>query len=194
MSQVEWLQDGEEAIHHVDEPGTPNARQPIHYVQRFGIYFHKDTPLAVCQALYNARQMHTRLRIFLGDADTGRDWHEENDVAGYIGCSMGPLKVPLLICNSRSSGGGAILDHCIVRIINNKTGQQYYKHPQYHHGNFIMRTITDESLLAEGYKVAVDVDGVNHANFKPGDKVEGEWRMAAATDAAQAWIKKMTRD
>jgi len=71
-----------------------------------------------------------RVRLFLGDAATGLDWNEENDVSGTVSRSCGQVKVPLLIPNARSTGGGAILTHCVVRIDEN--GRTLWKHPKYH--------------------------------------------------------------
>ena len=54
------------------------------------------------------------VRISLGetaDPNIGFDWLEEFESYGYIGRSMGPIKVPLLVANTRSLGGGSILDH-----------------------------------------------------------------------------------
>jgi hypothetical protein len=87
----------------------------IRYKKINGIYYHADTADAVVEALERARANCSRIRIYYGDLITGRDWLEEHDVEGYLGNSLGPLKVPLLICNRRSLGGAALLDHCIVK-------------------------------------------------------------------------------
>ena len=48
----------------------------------------------------------------------------------YLSRSTGTSKIPLIIHNIRSAGGGAILDDCIVKItIDKKT---VYQHPKYH--------------------------------------------------------------
>ena len=83
-----------------------------------GTFFHLDTPDELCRiidSLIESRR-ETRVRIFQGDAATGRDWGEENDVTGYMGRSMGPIKIPLLINNRRSLGGGGLLDNCILKL------------------------------------------------------------------------------
>src|SRR5580704_12602052 len=51
-----------------------------------------------------------RVRIYLGDPETGRDWGEENDVTGFIGRSTGREPVLLLLPGNRSHGGGDILN------------------------------------------------------------------------------------
>ena len=72
------------------------------------------TPDEVVRVLENARANRTRLHVSLGHTDgpnAGLDWLEEFEAHGLIGRSMGPIKVPLLVANSRSLGGGALLDH-----------------------------------------------------------------------------------
>lgn len=79
-----------------------------------GTCYHIETPEPVIKRLEDARINRYRLRLFLGDTKTGRDWGEENDTIGRVGRSTGRIKVPLLFRTSRSSGGGAILDHRTV--------------------------------------------------------------------------------
>jgi len=94
--------------------------------------FHKDTPQQVKDVLklFNESFRSDRLRIWYGDTATGEAWCEEHNVIGYIGNSTGESKIPLLINNSRSMGGDALLDHCIVAI-KDTTGRWRYKHPTF---------------------------------------------------------------
>ena len=63
---------------------------------------------------------------------TGRDWCEENDTIGYIGLSRGTdARYPILVYNNRSYGGGAILDHCILKIKETKGGRVIYQAQNY---------------------------------------------------------------
>ena len=94
-----------------------------------GTYYHVDTPQKVIDILEQARANGQRVRVFYGDTVTGKDWMEEWDTIGTIGRSMGPVKVPLLIPRKNSTGGGSLLDHCIVRIT--VDGKDLYKHPRY---------------------------------------------------------------
>ena len=98
--------------------------------------YHIDTPDRVVMLLERSRQERIRLRLYYGDKETGRDWCEVYDTVGYVGRSTGRIKIPLLIKTSRSSGGGAILDNCIVKIeYANKAKQGrrvLYQHPNYH--------------------------------------------------------------
>lgn len=111
------------------------------------MFFDIDTPETVCNLLnrYNEQRDKTRIRIFYGDTETGKCWLEEYDIMGYVGCSMGPVKIPLLINNKRSIGGGAILDNCIVKITENK--RTVYIHPTFH---FPVMLIDGFQLLIDG--------------------------------------------
>ena len=97
-----------------------------------GTTFHDETPITVCNILNDAisSRLSKRIRIFFGDKETGKDWNEFYDNIGYVGRSTGLIKIPLMIHNTRSTGGGAILDHCIVKITVDK--KTVYQHPKYH--------------------------------------------------------------
>lgn len=103
------------------------------------VAYHVDTPARVVHALTQARLAFRspdpyRIRPYYGDAETGRDWGEVFDVTGYVGNSTGRIKIPILLHNARSVGGGSILDHCIVKIdhANKRDGGTIYFHPTYH--------------------------------------------------------------
>lgn len=76
------------------------------------------------------RHPGARLRLTYGDPDTGHAWGGEPDT-GYIGRSTGTVKIPLVIHNRRSMGGGGVLDHCIVRIELAAGGHVLWQHPKY---------------------------------------------------------------
>jgi hypothetical protein len=99
-------------------------------VEHRGMYFTKGTDEKVMDILCNFCNTDTRIRIFYGDKKTGKDWCEIYDTIGYIGRSCGTQKIPLLINNKRSLGGGGILTDCILKITVDK--QVLYKHPKYH--------------------------------------------------------------
>ena len=73
-----------------------------------------------------------RVRIWYGDTETGASWNEEYEVAGTIGRSSGKIAVPLLVRNSRSHGGMALPDDCIVRIDDIKEKRTVYRHDNFH--------------------------------------------------------------
>ena len=95
--------------------------------------FHAKTNETVKRILNSLAGSKERVRLVLGDVETGRSWNEENDTIGTISNSTGLHKVPLLIKSARSLGGGSILDHCILGIMSVKRGNTHwhYKAPNY---------------------------------------------------------------
>jgi len=90
--------------------------EPDQYKITCGTYYHPDTPDALIKVLEDCRENKTRIIIDYGDTKTGESWGETHDILGTIGRSSGPVRVPLLLHNARSAGGGAILDHCILSV------------------------------------------------------------------------------
>lgn len=113
----------------------------------------------------------TRVRIYLGDPATGRDWMDENDVSGYIGQSMGPQKILLLIPTNRSYGGGGILTAHVLRIIAN--GREIYRHAKYKQPKWTIAAVDPSKEQPEGrmpypsgYTTGTFENGKLHALFK----------------------------
>lgn len=79
---------------------------------------------------------HTRLRLHYGDVVTGKDWMDEYDVTGRLSTSTGPVRIPIICDNARSSHGTPVLTDCIVRarFANRAHGwkQDLYRHPTYY--------------------------------------------------------------
>ena len=116
----------------------PNGNT-IHYkVTPDGTAYHVDTPDRLVDILEGLRRRRSRVRVYLGDRKTGRDWEESSDVFGIIGRSTGRIKIPILVNNVRSLGGGALLDDCIVKLeyANRKDGGVIWQHPKYHRGDY----------------------------------------------------------
>ena len=134
-----------------------------------GTFYSSNTPDEVIKILEDARINKKRIRIFLGDTETGKDWMESYDLIGTVGRSCGSFKVPLLIKNHQSLGGGAIFDYCIVKITINK--QVVYQHPKYHLPVFEIKE-SDEELKEKGYFYSVFADGKNNFNCRTKEKAE----------------------
>ena len=145
-----------------------------------GTSYHVETPAAVVHVLERARQNRSRIHVSFGDSATGLDWLEEWDINGYVGRSMGPIKVPLLVANRRSTGGGAILDQFIVRIRMSAGGRILYRHPDYHYGTLAIRPKAEPVTLPDGRVLNIDVvqDGKVHASFESMTK-------------ARRWVRKL---
>jgi hypothetical protein len=124
-------------------------------------HYASDTPQTVRDILESARESGRRLRIFYGDAATGRDWMEESDVIGTIGRSTGAVRVPLMIAGARSLGGPQLLDHCIVRILDVATKRELYRHPRYN-----LPTLEIDEPATPDYKASVNANGTLHAQFR----------------------------
>ena len=137
------------------------------YKVRYGTSWDVNTSDYVIAVLETARQNHTRLHISYGDAETGRDWLEEFESYGYIGRSTGINKIPLIVHNKRSMGGGGLLDHCIVRIRESKGGKVLWQHPKYHHGDITIHLKDIPTELSDGQKLVAEVrrDGQEQAAF-----------------------------
>jgi hypothetical protein len=123
-------------------------------------FFDADTPAQVQSCLEFYRISKVPVRLFYGNAETGKDWLEENDVYGTIGRSMGPIKVPLLIAKG-AAGGGAILTTRILRIVDGATNQEVYRH-----SNYQAPVFTSQKSDVSGYQQEVLADGVVVARFK----------------------------
>lgn len=94
-----------------------------------GTAYHIDTPDDLVAVLQRLRLEGTRIKLDYGDVKTGESWGEVHDVAGRISRSTGKFKVPILLNNSRSSGGGSIITDRIlsIRYSNGKNYGMIYK-------------------------------------------------------------------
>jgi len=112
----------------------------------------EGTPDGVIDVLERVRIDGTRIRLFYGDHKSGVSWQDENDVVGQVGRSMGPKKIPILLYNRTSLGGGAILCKAIVAI---KDKDRWL----YRHTNFQLPSYTKEYAdPPDGYTVCVKTD------------------------------------
>lgn len=130
-----------------------------------GKAYREATPDSVISTLERAHRMDERIRVFYGDAESGLDWMEENDIIGTVGYSTGDVSIPLLIRTSRSYGGGSILDSAIVRITIDK--QDIYRHPFYHLPSYKIQPTKDNGYYDGYYYEAIYQDSGNViARFK----------------------------
>lgn len=125
-------------------------------VSESGTYYNIETPDKVIECIEKCWYRGTRIRLFLGDIKTGKNWNELYDVTGTIGRSTGK-HIPILLNNIRSNGGGAILTHCILAIKETgKNGRYLYRAE-----NFItpVAEIVESDLKNDGYTHNVNVNG-----------------------------------
>jgi hypothetical protein len=94
-------------------------------------YFDPGTNPKAARTLDRCRRANIKVRLILGNQETGNSWLGERDVVGTIGRSMGPLKVPLLV-EPGADSGMAILTDCLLAIIEWETGTFLYRHPRWH--------------------------------------------------------------
>jgi hypothetical protein len=92
-----------------------------------GTYYHMSTLPEVISILEHSRQTRTRIVIEYGNINTGEAWKDATPNRGFVGRTLGPVKIPILIRTSRSWGGEGILDHCIIEIRKSLGGRVLYK-------------------------------------------------------------------
>ena len=108
------------------------------YKELNGYHFNVAAPDAVCEAL-SGIDRDTRIRVWYGDPVTGKSFDEIYDITGYVSRSGGMIKVPLLINNTRSMGGGAILCSCVVKVVETRSKKVLYQHPTFSQSVFTTR-------------------------------------------------------
>ena len=111
-----------------------------------GFWFNEETDTKVMSVISGLTR-ETRIRVWYGDNKTGKSWDEENDICGYIGRTTGTNKIPILVNNSRSYGGGALSCRSIVKIMETKTKRVLYQHPNFNQSVF---TVIDKEVFADG--------------------------------------------
>ena len=148
-----------------------------------GTYYHAQTFDTVIRVLEQARETRRRVRVRFGATvgrQAGLDLLEEYDVEGRVGRSTGPQKSPLLVHNARSLGGGALMGHFIVRILDSRTHAVLYSHPKYRLP--ILKVVRTRPALrgsSASLLWSVLADGKGHARFE----TRGQ---------AERWVKKMS--
>lgn len=131
----------------------------IKYTQRGKLWFHEETDKKVCAAITKAYKNGWIVKIYQGDVKTGIVWAEEWDRIGRIGRSTGSIQIPLLVAKGQS-GGGSLLDHCIIGIKIVDTGEWLYVHP-----TMKLPDVTIvPSTAGKGYKYSTMINGKIYGN------------------------------
>ena len=73
-----------------------------------------------------------RVRLWYGDRKSGESYFEAFETTGRIGRSYGDFKIPLVIPNSRSWGGGALSIGSLIRVDDIKARKTLWKVPNYY--------------------------------------------------------------
>lgn len=123
-------------------------------------YFDPDTDAQVKAVLEQCRHLRGKVRLILGNTDTGLTWPDEHAVVGIIGRSTGSMKVPLLI-EDGDTGGGAILCACILAIIDWVSGDFLYRHPAFQAPDLKL-----EQCQLDSYRWEVTHQGKTVARFQ----------------------------
>lgn len=123
---------------------------------------YKQVDDSLMRVLNNWEGKGWRVRIWYGDRITGESWNEEYDVTGTISRSSGNIKIPILIHNKRSWGGGAILVGNIVRIDDIEDRRTIWKHKNF----FIPAMELTFQDRGNGYNYHVYSEGKELAGFK----------------------------
>lgn len=100
-------------------------------VEDHATWYDSTVPYPVRREIDYAIANNRRVRLFLGDPKTGRDWAEEHDVMGYVSRSMGPMRTPILLARSSSHGGGSILCANVLKIVDIQARRVLYQHARY---------------------------------------------------------------
>ena len=120
------------------------------------------TPDILVQVLERIRINKIRVKLNIGNTETGISWNEENDITGTIGLSKGTkARFPILIYNSRSYGGITILDDCILKITNTATGAILYKSDNFKESIFEIKP-----SIQDGYTHSLFINGDLYSNHK----------------------------
>ena len=127
--------------------------------------FNNETSDKVKQCIEYCYNSKLRVRIWYGDTDTGVSWMDEYDTMGAIGRSTGQQKIPLLIKNSRSSGGSGVLCHCIIRIDVISSKRTIYEHPLFNVPMLTVATNNDNDTKNK-YPFIVSKNNELQARFK----------------------------
>ena len=109
--------------------------ESVEYKVINGTSYHAKTSMDLINVLERVRANRTRILVIYGDTETGstKGWEPCAANRGRIGRSTGN-HIPLLVKTSRSYGGEALLDDCIVQVRESPGGRILWSHPKYKEG------------------------------------------------------------
>lgn len=87
-----------------------------------GTSYHRSVEPALIRVLEIARRARVRLAVTFS-------WSEDGPSRGYVGRSTGSVKVPLLVHNARSMGGGVLSAEDVVEVRESRGGKLLYQAP-----------------------------------------------------------------
>lgn len=127
---------------------------------------------AAALVLFDLMGTDTRVRVFLGK--DGNVWPEQWDVLGRIGVSTGEKPCFLLVHNTRSMGGGAIMVDSVMGIQTTK-GVWLYKHPQFDLGEWAVAKDGDGWIACmngegQAYCFKTEQKALNYCSFMKGER------------------------
>jgi hypothetical protein len=138
-----------------------NGNDVTYQVLENGHSYKTDTPEKVVSTLEKAWYRKERIKVYYGNIKTGKRWNEENGIMGYVGFSTGSIKIPLLVPNKNSLGGGALLDNCIIKIRESKG-----KHVLYQSENFQQSKFEIVPSDLPEYQFNLNIDGEIYSRHK----------------------------
>jgi hypothetical protein len=96
-----------------------------------GMYYFIETPDSLIRWMEYARKHRIRVKVQVGNVETGVAWAEEYDIMGYIGNTTGPLKSPILVFNKRSWGGYLISTGVVLKLSTSDGKRVFWKADNY---------------------------------------------------------------
>lgn len=134
-----------------------------------GTSYNNGTDEKLINVLERAKNNRTRIKVYFGDTETGKNWNEEHDTIGYVGRTSGQIKCLILVFNARSFGGGILSTDNILKVRTTK-GSVLYTHPK-----FTQTTVEIEPSDKDGYLFNTIVDGQlygRHTNLKQAENLK----------------------
>lgn len=93
------------------------------------VVFSEKTPQKTAKKLIELIENRKRIVLDYGNIEKNETWNEIYDITGVVSLTKGhhDLYWPILVYNSRSSGGGLILTDCIIEIKESKGKKSIFK-------------------------------------------------------------------